>query len=77
MIFMVDSFDTVALINAMRKENPKEDIFIEKSNGKRVVIHDKDEIMDASGYLMIVKKDLRDIAVNPSHIISIINRGDL
>lgn len=75
-IFMADSFDTVVLLHTMRKENPKEDIFIEKSNGKRLVIHFEDLISDASGFVLIIKKE-RDIAINPDHIISIFNKGDL
>lgn len=73
---MVDSFETVVLLHIMTKENPEEDIFIEKSNGKRIVIHPGDKIMDASGYVMIVKPQ-RDLALNPNHIISIITKGDL
>lgn len=73
---MADSFETVALLNIMRKANPNEDIFIEKSNGKRVVIHPDEKVADASGYVMIFK-DQRDMALNPKHIISIITKGDL
>ena len=73
---MADSFETVALLNIMRKANPDEDIFIEKSNGKRVVIHPDEQVADASGYVMIFK-DQRDMALNPKHIISIITKGDL
>lgn len=73
---MGDSFDTVALLRAMRRGNEDEDIFVEKSNGKRVVIHKDDDVSDVAGYLMILKPN-RDIAINPAHIISIITKGDL
>lgn len=73
---MSDSFDIVVLIRAMRKGNPDEDIFVEKSNGKRVVIHPEDTVTDVAGCLMI-QNSHRDIAINPNHIISIITKGDL
>lgn len=73
---MSDSFDTAVLIRAMRKESPDEDIFIEKSNGKRLVLHPQDDISDICGYLMI-QNSHRDVAINPQHIISIITKGDL
>lgn len=73
---MANSFDTVVLIRAMRKGNLDEDIFVEKSNGKRVVIHPEDTVTDVSGYLMI-QKSSRDIAINVNHIISVITKGDL
>lgn len=72
----MDSFDVAILIRAMRKENPDEDIFVEKSNDKRIVVHPQDQINDMAGFLFI-KKESRDIAINPLHIISVITKGDL
>ena len=72
---MTDSFDMVTFIRALRKERPDEDIFIEKSNGKRVLLRTQDDIADICGMVVIVK-DIRDIALNPNHIISIISKGD-
>ena len=73
---MGDSFDAAVLVANMRKENPDDDIFIEKSNGKRIVIHSNDNVTAICGFLFIMKPN-RDIAINPRHIISVINKGDL
>lgn len=73
---MGDSFDAVVLIENMRKCFPNDDIFIEKSNDKRIVIHPNDEVSPICGFVFIIKPN-RDIAINPRQIISIINKGDL
>lgn len=73
---MTDSFDMVAFIRALRKERPNEDIFIEKSNNKRIAIRNNDDIADICGMVVIIR-EARDIAINPDHIISIISKGDL
>ena len=68
--------DAVVLLRAMRKTHENEDLFIEKSNGKRIVIHPEDEVSDVAGFIMI-QKNHRDVAINPMHIISVISKGDL
>ena len=73
---MGDSFDAAVLVENMRKQHPGDDIFIEKSNDKRIVVHPQDEITAICGFLFIIKPN-RDIAINPRHIISVINKGDL
>lgn len=72
----MDSFDVVVLIKNMQKENEGDDIFIEKSNNKRVVIHSDEDVHDVCGFVMVIKPK-RHIAINPDHIISVINKGDL
>ena len=73
---MNNSFDIVALVHEMRKENPDEKIFIDRTNNKGLVINVEDQIHDICGFVMICKPQ-RDIAVNPDHIISIFNQGDI
>ena len=73
---MADSFDTVVLIKKMREKRTGEDFFIEKSNGKRVIIHPNEEVIATEGFVVVIK-DKRDIAIDSNHIISIINKGDL
>lgn len=70
------SFDVVALIRAMRKEFPGEDIFVERSNENRLVIREEDEVMDVAEFLLVCKQT-RDVAVNPDHIVTVFNKGDL
>ncbi|MBR3208734.1 MAG: hypothetical protein IKF82_00540 [Bacilli bacterium] len=72
----MNSFDTVVLVRAMKKEYPDEDLFVERSVGGKLVIHPEDEVMDVAGFLLVVKKR-RDVAVNPDHVITIFNKGDL
>lgn len=72
----MNSFDVVVLLKAMRKAHEDDDLFIEKSNGKRFVIHPEDSVSDVAGFVMI-QNSHRDVAINPAHIISIINKGDL
>ena len=72
----MNSFDTVVLVRAMKKEYPDEDLFVESSVGGKLVIHPEDEVMDVAGFLLVVKKR-RDVAVNPDHVITIFNKGDL
>ena len=72
----MDSFDTVVLLRAMRREYPHEDVFVERTIGGKLIIRPEDEIMDVAGFLLIVKKE-RDVAVNPDHIITIFNKGNL
>ena len=72
----MNSFDTVALIRAMRKEFPHEDIFVERTNDNKLVIKEEDEVMDVAGFLLVCKKT-RDVAVNPNQIVTIFNKGDL
>lgn len=72
----MDSFDVVVLLRAMRREYPNEDIFIERTVGGKLIIRSEDDVMDVAGFLLVVKKG-RDVAVNPNHIITIFNKGDL
>ena len=73
---MGDSFDAAVLVENMRKQHPGDEKKIKKSNDKRIVVHPQDEITAICGFLFIIKPN-RDIAINPRHIISVINKGDL
>ncbi len=72
----MDSFDAVVLLRAMRKEYPHEDVFVERTVGGKLIIRPEDDVMDVAGFLLVAKQG-RDVAVNPNHIITIFNKGDL
>jgi len=73
---MANVFETIAFIRKLREKYPDEDIYIEKSNGKRIVAHPKEDVFALEGYVVICKPT-RDIGIETDHIISILNKGDL